>query len=72
VEQTVAAHRANSPKRHVFRREFEQSDSHLISSYANNVKRVSLDIYFLSIRPANRIDFSRFRIERSQGGLTES
>jgi hypothetical protein len=38
VEQTIAVRRAISPKRRVFRRDFEQSDGQLTLAHAIGVK----------------------------------
>jgi hypothetical protein len=44
--QTIALRRAFSPKRHVFRREFEQRDEQLTLSRASGVKEFISAIFF--------------------------
>jgi hypothetical protein len=51
--------RAFSPKRHVFRRDFEQCDEQLMIAYASGVKSDASAILSLWNRAANRIDFYR-------------
>jgi hypothetical protein len=46
VEQTIAVRRAFLPKRHVFRREFEQREEQLTLSQASAVKSAISDIFF--------------------------
>jgi hypothetical protein len=46
VKQTIAVRRASLPKRHVFRREFEQSDEQLTLSRASGVKEAISYIFF--------------------------
>jgi hypothetical protein len=46
AEQSVAVRRAFLPKRHVFRREFKQSNRQLMLTHANNVKDVIPAILF--------------------------
>jgi hypothetical protein len=46
AEQSVAVRRAFLPKRHVFRREFKQSDRQLTLTRANDVKDVIPAILF--------------------------
>jgi hypothetical protein len=38
-------HRAFPPKRHVFRRRFEQGDEQLMIAYANGFKEIFSDIF---------------------------
>jgi hypothetical protein len=46
AEETVAVHRAWLPKRHVFRREFGQSDRQLTTAHAIGVKHAISAIFF--------------------------
>jgi hypothetical protein len=46
AEQSIAARRRYLPKRHVFRREFKQSDGQLTLTHANDVKDVIPAILF--------------------------
>jgi hypothetical protein len=46
AEQSVAVRRGYLPKRHVFRREFQQSDGQLMLTHANDAKDVIPAILF--------------------------
>jgi hypothetical protein len=46
AQQTAAMRRAISPKRHVFRPDFEQSDGQLTLTHASGVKHSISDILF--------------------------
>jgi hypothetical protein len=57
AEQNIAVRRAYLPKRHAFRREFEQRDEQLTLTHAGGVKNAISAILFLRNRAATRIDF---------------
>jgi hypothetical protein len=46
AEQTIAVRRGYLPKRHVFRREFKQSDRQLTLTHASDIKEVIPAILF--------------------------
>jgi hypothetical protein len=68
VEQTIAVRCALLPKRHVFRREFEQSGEQLMIAYANSFEdAISYIFFYETARQTVSIFLSPPTIDRCEG-----